>query len=115
MSKPFHTLLDEMTPERRKRIATKTQLLKNEMALAELREALQLTQEALANQLHINQAAVSKFEHQSDMYIGTLRKILFAMGAELKITAHFEDASVEITQFNDILPASTQVSRPVNP
>jgi transcriptional regulator with XRE-family HTH domain len=101
MSKPFKTLLDEMPSERRKRIRIKTELLKKEMALVELRQALQLTQETLANELHINQAAISKFEHQSDIYISTLRKILFAMGAELKITARFPEGEVVINQFNE--------------
>jgi DNA-binding transcriptional regulator YiaG len=95
-------LLEEMTPERKKRIAVKTRLLKDGMALAELRQALQLTQEALASELHVNQAAVSKFERQSDIYISTLRRILAAMGAELKITAHFPDGTVVINQFDAV-------------
>ena len=72
------------------------------MALADLRKALDLTQEQLAETMQINQAAVSKFENQSDLYISTLRKILFSMGAELKIIAQFPQADVEITQFNDL-------------
>jgi transcriptional regulator with XRE-family HTH domain len=107
MNKPFRTLLEGLPPERRKCIAVKTQMLKNEMALAELRQALQLTQEALANELQIKQAAVSKVEHQSDMYISTLRRILHAMGAELKITAHFPEGTVVINQFDE-LGSSTQ-------
>lgn len=99
MSKPFSTLLDGMPAERRARIRKKTAALKKEMALAELRRALQLTQETLAERLHVNQAAVSKFEHQSDMYISTLRGIVEAMGGELKITARFPEGSVVITQF----------------
>jgi hypothetical protein len=50
----------------------------------------------------MNQAAISKFEHQSDIYISTLRKILSAMGAELRIIAHFPHTDVEIDQFTDI-------------
>ena len=50
----------------------------------------------------LNQAAVSKFEHQSDLYISTLRKILYAIGAELKIVAQFPDADVVINQFTDL-------------
>ena len=102
MSKPFRNLLDEMSPERRERIKIKTEVLKNEMALGELRQALDLTQEELAKSLHMKQAAISKFEHQSDIYLSTLRKILFAMGAELKIIAHFPDGDVLVNQFTDI-------------
>lgn len=102
MSKPFKNLLDEMSPERRERIKIKTEVMKNEMALGELRQALDLTQEELAKSLHMKQAAISKFEHQSDIYLSTLRKILFAMGAELKIIAHFPDGDVLVNQFTDI-------------
>jgi transcriptional regulator with XRE-family HTH domain len=102
MSKPFKNLLNNMSPERRERIKIKTNVLKNEMALGELRQALDLTQEELAKSLHLKQAAISKFEHQSDIYLSTLRKILFAMGADLKIIAHFPDGDVLVNQFTDI-------------
>jgi len=102
MRKPFSELREKMTPEQLRRSKTKTNVLKNEMALQELRQALDLTQDELARELHVNQAAVSKFESQSDIYISTLRKILFAMGGELKIVAHFDDGDVLINQFDDI-------------
>ena len=102
MSKPFSELRKKMTSDQRQRSATKAEVLKNEMALQELRQALDLTQDELARELHVNQAAVSKFENQSDIYISTLRKILFAMGGELKIVAHFDDGDVLINQFDDI-------------
>ena len=102
MRKPFKNLLNNMSPERRERIKIKTDVLKNEMALGELRQALDLTQEELAKSLHLKQAAISKFEHQSDIYLSTLRKILFAMGADLKIIAHFPDGDVLVNQFTDI-------------
>jgi len=102
MSKPFIDLLGQMPSERRKHIRLKTEVLKNEMALRELREALDLTQEQLARSLNMKQAAISKFEHQSDIYLSTLRRILHAMGAELKIIARFKDGEVLINQFNDI-------------
>ena len=102
MSKPFKTLLNKMSPERRERIKIKTEVLKNEMALGELRQALDLTQEELAKSLNMKQAAISKFEHQSDIYLSTLRRILFAMGADLKIIARFPDGDVLVNQFEDI-------------
>jgi len=102
MSKPFKKLIDKMPVERQLRIKKKAQALKDQMALAELRKALELTQGQLAETMKINQAAVSKFEHQSDLYISTLRKILISMGAELKIIAQFPHIDVEITQFNDL-------------
>jgi transcriptional regulator with XRE-family HTH domain len=102
MSKSFKNLIRDMPTERKKRIMQKANVLRSQMALADLRKALDLTQEQLAETMQINQAAVSKFENQSDLYISTLRKILFSMGAELKIIAQFPQADVEITQFNDL-------------
>lgn len=109
MSKPFNDLISRMPAERQKRIKQKAKMLKNQMALAELRKALELTQGQLAKTMNMNQAAVSKFEHQSDLYISTLRKILAAMGAELKIVAQFPDADVVINQFTDLQETEQRV------
>ncbi|MDL5054625.1 XRE family transcriptional regulator [Oscillatoria laete-virens NRMC-F 0139] len=102
MSKPFKNLISKMPHERQAHIRKKTEILKNTMALRELREAMDLTQEELANHLQMKQAAISKFEHQSDIYLSTLRRILHAMGADLKIVAKFPDGEVLINQFDDI-------------
>jgi transcriptional regulator with XRE-family HTH domain len=79
----------------------------NDMALDELREALKLTQESLAESLHVNQPAISKVERRSDMLISTLRKIIEAMGGELEIRAILPAGIVRINQFQDVRkPAS---------
>ena len=107
MSRPFNDLRKKMPPARRRRISAKTKQLKQEMALQELRQALDLTQKELAEKLQVNQAAVSKIENQSDIYIGTLRKILTAMGGDLKIIAHFDEGDVLINQFTDVRRSAT--------
>ena len=101
MSKPYSELRNKMTTGQRQRVKAKVETLKKEMALQELRQALDMTQTELANKLHVNQAAVSKFENQSDIYISTLRRILSGMGGELRVTAHFADGDVQINQFHD--------------
>lgn len=101
MSKPYSELRKKMTPEQRQRARAKTEALKREMALQELRQALDMTQTELADKMHVNQAAVSKYENQSDLYISTLRRILESMGGELRITAHFAEGDVVINQFHD--------------
>ncbi len=73
-----------------------------EMALDELRGALDLTQEHLAELLHVNQAAISKVERRSDMYISTLRKIIEAMGGLLDIRAVLPNGVVRINQFEEV-------------
>ena len=99
MAKSFKNLLEKMTPERRDRIEARAEGILREINLRELRQAFALTQEQLAATLKINQAAISKMESQSDMYVSTLRRFLEAMGAQLKIVAEFPDGEVVINQF----------------
>jgi len=96
-----------MSPQSRARISKRTAEMASEMALQELREAMQLTQQELAEHLKMNQAAVSKMEHQSDMYVSTLRRFIAAMGGQLRIVAHFPHGDVVINQFEDIQKPKT--------
>lgn len=107
MAKPFKSLIKDISKERKTRIeAQKVEILK-EIDLQELRQALKLTQIQLAETLKIKQAAVSKIENQSDMFISTLRRFLKAMGADLKIVAEFPDHKIVINQFTDLNEPST--------
>ena len=99
MTKPFSNLIEKMSPRNQERIRKRTVELSREMALQELRQAMELTQQQIAGTLQMNQAAVSKLEHQSDMYISTLRRFLSAMGGELRIVASFPECDVVISQF----------------
>ena len=74
----------------------------SEMGLAELRAAMDMTQESLANALHVKQASISKMERRSDMYISTLSKIIEAMGGEPQIVAKMPNGNVKIRQFPQI-------------
>ena len=102
MAKNFKELEAKMSPAARARAEAKAERMLNEMALDELREALKLTQESLAQSLHVNQAAISKVERRSDMLISTLRKIIQAMGGELEIRAILPAGVVRINQFQDV-------------
>lgn len=53
----------------------------------------------LAETLHVNQAAVSKIEPRTDMYISALRAYIRAMGGDLEIVAKFPDGEVKIANF----------------
>ena len=72
------------------------------MPLDELRQARNMTQVHLAKILKVNQAAVSKLERRTDIYVSTLQDFVKAMGGELTITARFPEGTVEITQFEDV-------------
>jgi DNA-binding transcriptional regulator YiaG len=102
MARNFKELEAKMPPERRARIRAKVDEMIREMPLDELREALQLTQESLAEALHVKQPFISKVERRTDMYISTLRKIIEAMGGQLEIRAILPDGDVRITQFRDV-------------
>lgn len=99
MATKFKELEAKMPVEARRRAQAKSEEMLRDVALDELREALRLTQESLAETLHVNQAAVSKMERRSDMLISTLRKMIEAMGGELEIRAILPAGSVRIDQF----------------
>lgn len=99
MAKSFKTLRERMTPKSKARARAKTIRMMKDMALNELRSARDLTQGALAEQLNLEQPAVSKLERRTDMYVSTLRKYIEAMGGELEIIAHFPEGNVRINQF----------------
>ena len=69
------------------------------LAHRDLRKALNLTQEQVAIIMKTNQAAASRMENQSDIYVSTLRKFIRALGGEIKIVATFKDREVVINQF----------------
>ncbi len=100
MAKSFKDLLDRLPPDRLENIENRSQGMLLEMALQEIRQNRQLTQQQLATDLNLNQAALSKMENQSDIHVSTLRKIVTAMGGHLKLVAQFPDEEIVINQFN---------------
>jgi transcriptional regulator with XRE-family HTH domain len=73
-----------------------------EAAINQLREALHLTQEQLAESLNISQVAVSRMERRSDMFVSTLRRIVEAMGGELEIHAVFPSGTVRLHRLGEL-------------
>jgi len=62
------------------------------LALDELRNAKQLTQEDMAELLDVPQSSISRIEQRADMYLSTLRNYVQAMGGTLRIQALFPAA-----------------------
>ena len=102
MVKKFSELLEKMNPERRAKIDKKVKEALSEMPLNELRNARGLSQQMLAEALHIQQPAIAKLEKRTDMYISTLRSHIKAMGGELEVIARFPDGDVKIANFSEI-------------
>lgn len=101
MAKKFSELEAKMSPASRARSDMLYRKLLAEMPLNELRQARALSQVKLAETLHVNQAAVSKIERRTDMYISTLRAYIRAMGGDLEIVAKFPDGEVKIANFSE--------------
>lgn len=92
--------LAKLPPEQQAEIARQTAtLIEEEATLRQLREARAQSQKQLAEELGVNQAAVSKLERRADMYLSTLRAYVRAVGGELEIVARFPDRTpVRITR-----------------
>ena len=98
----YSELRQRMTPEARTAADAKAAALDLEMDLAEMRRARLLSQEELAQALHIGQSSVARLEKRADMYVSTLRRFIEAMGGELEIVARFPDHTVTIRNFSDL-------------
>lgn len=70
-----------------------------ELELRELREALQITQVALAKKLKTTQAAVSRLEKRPHMFINTLGDYVEALGGKIEVRAVLPDRTVSLTHF----------------
>lgn len=101
MARKFSELKNRMSQAAREKADRHTRAMLAEMPLLELRRARELSQEQLAEMLHIKQASVSKLERRTDMYIRTLRSYIEAMGGELEISAVFPEGRIRINQFSD--------------
>ncbi len=100
MAKSFKDLVNQLPVERLENIENRAQGMLLEMALQEIRQNRHLTQQQMASDLKLNQAALSKMENQSDIHVSTLRKIVTAMGGHLKLVAQFPDEEIVINQFD---------------
>ena len=96
MAKKYATLREKMSPAAREASDREYVRLNAEMPLNQLRQALRLSQEQIAEVMGVTQAAVSKLENREDLLIGTLRRFIEAMGGELDIRARFPQGEVTL-------------------
>jgi len=97
----FANLKQQLGPERVQKAALKTKSMMADMLLPEIRKHSGMTQSEVADILGISQPALSKIEHQEDIQIGTLSKLIEAMGGTLEIIAHFPQGDCRLTQFGE--------------
>jgi DNA-binding transcriptional regulator YiaG len=98
----FAQLRARMSPQAQARAEAEALRLQEEMDLAEIRRALRLSQQEIAQTLNIGQGSVAKIEKRADMYVSTLRRVIEAMGGELEIVARFPDHTVKIRNFAEL-------------
>jgi Helix-turn-helix. len=106
MAKNFRDLRKKMPKLRQERAAARTAEIMKGMALADLRRARQLSQEALGSAMHVSQPEISKLEQRADTYVSTVRKYVEALGGSLEIIARFPEGEIRITQFAALDEAS---------
>ncbi|MYA65984.1 MAG: helix-turn-helix transcriptional regulator [Gammaproteobacteria bacterium] len=103
MVKTLHKKLSELPAVRRERILAEADRLHAEyVTLQELRKAMKLTQEQLAELLKIRQATIAQTEKRRDLMLSTLRSYVEAMGGKLCLTVEFPDREpVSLVGFGD--------------
>ncbi|MGO9918862.1 MAG: XRE family transcriptional regulator [Isosphaeraceae bacterium] len=105
MAIPLDDFVAKLPKKQQQAIKKRTaELIAEEATLRQLREARERSQVEMAEKLHINQAAVSKLERRTDMYLSTLRNYIEAMGGQLEIIARFPNRAVRILQFETLDP-----------
>lgn len=91
-----------LAPEREARIRREITAELGRLPLAEVRRARLMTQNRLAEVLHVNQGAISKMEQRSDMYLSTLRSYVEALGGQLDIRAVFPNGEILLQHLGEI-------------
>jgi transcriptional regulator with XRE-family HTH domain len=92
MAKKLDDVIKGLPLDQQQEVAAQAaRLIDEEMTLRDLRKAHELTQERMAEALHISQDGVSRLEKRSDFLISTLRSYIEAMGGKLRLVVEFPD------------------------
>ncbi len=89
----FKVLRDRLhsTPEGLVRVEEHRATVKIALALADLREALNVTQTQLANALEVSQANISRIEHADDLQFSTVENYVVGLGGQLEVRVILPD------------------------
>lgn len=82
----YKELLARESPEVQSRVAEKVDVLRRDIALSQLREALNISQNELAEAMGIKQPSVARMEQpDNDPRLSTLKRYVAALGGDLSI------------------------------
>src|ERR1700722_1328049 len=97
MAKKFRDLAGAtMSPASRKRAHERAQNELQKMELAELRDALQVTQQEMAERLQVTQVAISRLEGRKNPQIGSIANYVRALGGTVEIRAKLPGRTVAL-------------------
>ena len=86
----FDRLRDGMSPERRMANETAASDMNREYVLSQIRRELGVTQVEVADRLHVAHPTYAAFERSGNLRIGTLQKIVSALGGILKMQVEID-------------------------
>lgn len=86
----FDALRRRMAPERRAANEAAAAEMNREYVLAQIRREVGVTQTDMADRLGVAQPTYATFERNDNMQIGTLRRIVDALGGVLKIQVEID-------------------------
>ena len=99
MAHKFENLTNKMDSKRVNRAKAKAKDIMTEMLLAEIRKDAGFTQEDLSEIMGVKQPSLSKLESQDDIQVGTLHRLIQALGGQLELIAHMPGGDIRISQF----------------
>ena len=113
MTKTLKEKMAGLTPERRQRIQSMAaEMMAEEATLKDLRMAMALTQERLAETLNIRQENVSRIEKRNDLMLSTLQSYVQAMGGKLRLVAEFPGRNPVILKgLQSVIPESMNTDK----
>lgn len=85
----FYRMLGESPEANDSFIKLSQEITTRQNSLAQVRRARKLTQTVLASNLGLDQSAVSRLEHRTDMLLSTLRSFIQATGGDLHLIATY--------------------------
>lgn len=86
MGRTHSEIMASLPDDRRRRIVARTEALVEEVeGLQSLRKMADRSQAEIALKLGIKQPSVHKIEHQTDLYLSTLRRFVEAAGGTLEL------------------------------
>jgi transcriptional regulator with XRE-family HTH domain len=88
----LNELMAKRSPESRKRIEARVDELRQDIALNQIREALNISQTELAVAMGIAQPTVARMEKpENDPRLSTLKRYVSALGGELSLDVKLPD------------------------